>query len=65
MKRYEIVKEFWLVLLPALGEDGGDKNVVEDPARRAEYNTDSTVVSMPRTSVPVLTALDLLRPLHS
>lgn len=65
MKRYEIVKEFWLVLLPALGEDGGDKNVVEDPARRAEYNTDSTVVSMPRMSVPVLTALDLLRPLHS
>lgn len=65
MKRYEIGKESWLVLLPALGEDGGDKNVVEDPARSAEYNTDRTVVSMPRTSVLVLTARDLLRPLHS
>lgn len=57
--------DFKQLLLPDLGEDGGDKNVVEDPARRAEYNTDSTVVSMPRTSVLVLTALDLLRLLHS
>lgn len=57
--------DFKHLLLPILGEDCGDKNVVDYPARRAEYNTDSTVVSMPRTSVPVLTALDLLRPLHS
>ena len=51
---------------PDFGEDGGDaKSAVEDPARTAEYKTDNTVVSMPRTRVPVLTALDLLRPLHS
>lgn len=48
-----------------MGEDGGDKKVVEDPARRAEYRTERTVVSMPRTRVPVETTFDLLRPLHA
>jgi len=49
-----------------LGEDGGDRNVVEDPARRAEYRTDRTVVSIPRIRVLVETAFDLLlSPLHT
>jgi len=49
-----------------LGEDGGDRNVVEDPARTAEYRTERIVVSIPRTSVLVETAFDLLcRPLHA
>lgn len=53
------------VLVPALGEDGGDKKVVDDPARTAEYRTDSTVVSIPRTRVLVDTTFVLLRPLHA
>lgn len=50
---------------PALGEDGGERNVVEEPARRAEYRTERTVVSMPRMRVLAVTALDLLSPLHT
>jgi len=48
------------VLVPDLGEDGGDIKVVADPARRAEYRTERTVVSIPRTRVLVVTAFDLL-----
>lgn len=52
--------------LPARGELGGERRVVEDPARTAEYTTDRTVVHRPRASVPVETALECLwRPLHS
>lgn len=46
--------------IPALGDDGGDRKALEEPARRAEYKTDSTVVIIPRTRVPTVTALDLL-----
>ena len=42
--------------VPDLGEDGGDRNVVDDPARTAEYRTDRTVVSIPRMRVLVETA---------
>lgn len=52
-------------LIPDFGEDGGDKKVVEDPARSAEYKTERTVVTIPRIRVLVETALDLFRPLHA
>lgn len=48
-----------------LGEDGGERNVVEEPARRAEYRTERTVVSIPRMRVLAFTALDLLSPLQT
>lgn len=51
--------------VPDLGEDGGLRKAVEDPARRAEYRTERTVVSIPRTRVPIVTAFDLCRPLHA
>jgi len=54
-----------LAQVPDLGEDGGERNVVEEPARRAEYRTERTVVSIPRMRVLAFTALDLLRPLHT
>lgn len=47
-------------MVPDLGEDGGDIKVVDDPARRAEYRTERTVVSIPRTRVLIVTAFDLL-----
>lgn len=54
------------VSIPALGDDGGDRKAFEEPARRAEYNTESTVVIIPRTRVLVVTAFDLLcRPLQT
>ena len=53
-------------MVPDLGEDGGDKNVVDDPARSAEYRTEMMVVSNPRIRVLVDTALDALwRPLQT
>lgn len=58
--------QFYLILIPALGEEGGDRNVVDDPARSAEYKMDKTVVSNPRTRVLIVTAFDRLwRPLHA
>ena len=55
-----------LIQVPAFGEAGGERNVVEDPARSAEYKTERTVVNIPRMRVLVETAVDLLwRPLHT
>lgn len=55
-----------MLLSPALGEEGGERKVVEDPALTAEYTVESTVVSIPRTRVPVETCLECKwRPLHS
>lgn len=49
-----------LVEAPVFGEDGGERNVVEDPALTAEYTTERTVVSIPRTRVPMETDLEWL-----
>lgn len=51
--------------VPDLGDEGGERNVVEDPARTAEYRTERTVVIIPTKRVPVVTTFDLFRPLHS
>lgn len=58
IKRYTDLSIFYL--LPDFGEDGGLRNIVEDPARQAEYKTDRTVVSIPRIRVPVETVLEPL-----
>lgn len=47
-----------LFSVPALGEDGGDRKVVEDPARSAEYKTERMVVAIPRRRVLTETALE-------
>lgn len=50
----------------AQGEDEGVKKVVADWTRSAEYKTDRTIVSIPRTRVLVDTTFDFLwKPLHS
>lgn len=46
--------------VPARGELGGESNVVEDPARTAEYTTDRIVVTSPRVRLLVETALECL-----
>lgn len=51
---------FEIRTLPARGELGGERRVVEDPARTAEYTTERTVVSRPMLMVPVETALECL-----
>ena len=48
------------IFLPDLGDDGGERNVVEDPARTAEYTTDSTVVSIPSIRALIETCLECL-----
>ena len=48
------------IFLPDLGDDGGERNVVEDPARTAEYTTDSTVVSIPSIRALNETCLECL-----
>jgi hypothetical protein len=54
------------ISLPDLGDDGGERNVVEDPARTAEYTTDSTVVSIPSIRALIETCLECMwSPLHS
>jgi hypothetical protein len=48
------------------GEEGGDRKVVDDPARTAEYTTDKIVVKSPNTRVVVDTAVEwLCKPLHA
>lgn len=54
-----------MLRIPDFGEEGGDRNVVEEPARTAEYRTERTVVNSPRIRVPKETACELLRPLHT
>lgn len=57
---------FCVILVPGLGEEGGDRKVVDDPARSAEYRTDKTVVSNPSTRVLIDTAFACLwRPLQT
>ena len=46
------------IFLPDLGDDGGERNVVEDPARTAEYTTERMVVASPSVRLPVDTAFE-------
>jgi hypothetical protein len=46
--------------VPDLGDDGGERNVVEDPARTAEYTTERTVVSIPSIRALIETCLECL-----
>ena len=48
------------------GEEGGERKVVDDPARTAEYATDKIVVKSPKISVLVDTAVEwLCKPLQA
>ena len=54
------------IFLLDLGDYGGERNVVEDPARTAEYTTESTVVSIPSIRALNETCLECqCSPLHS